>query len=294
MSIKQFVVSLLPSLDKTVIESDVRRIRKELVEQVVPMYLKVEETFRKWQFKGTYATQMDRNFQRIVKSRIRGNFISVTSGVMEKNIKNLDVLEKSVQDLFGDNIVRSALTYNRTQIIQLLQAYELTVRYSRLMLIKVLGDEALALDKREQQITLTKTQEKYLTDNQEVFVKLMSATDISVNELEKLLKSIPEATVDTDDSGVEAVVGLSKLDPMKLSNAVRSLNPIYHIRMAWEDWMFSRAELAAEELQLLEYQLIDLQNRQNQVNDPKLEKAIAYTQERIDKLNYKLDKMRER
>lgn len=292
--ISKFVGTLLPSLDKQILESDVRRIRKELVEHTVPLYNKLEETFRKWDFEGDYAQQMDRDFQKVVKSRIRGNFITVTTGIMEKTVKNIDQIERMVDTLFGDSIIRSGLTYNRTQIIQLIEAYEFTIRYSRLMLIKVLSDEALALDKREQQIRLTKTQEKYLMAGREPYVKLMRSIDVNSRELEKTLEQIPEASVDIDDSGVESVVGLSKLDPMKLSNAVRSLNPIYHVRMAWEDWIYHRMELAEEEMQLLEYQLIDLQNRKNGREDPKLEKAISYTQERIDKLSYKLDKMRER
>jgi hypothetical protein len=42
---------------------------------------------------------------------------------------------------------------------------------------------------------------------------------------------------------------------------------------------------------MLEYQILDLKNALDNKQDPKLEKALEYTQDRVSRLNFKIRKM---
>lgn len=296
MSVSSFVSSLLPDIERQMLNKDITRLRSELNEEIIPLYTSIAEMMQKWEFKDSFTVSMDKMFSNRVKSRFKGNYIEVTKEIMKRSLENLVSIEKDINRSVSTDIVRSTITYGRAQILQLLEAYEFNIRYSRLLMIYTLAVEATLMAKdRQSNVDLTNAQRTWLKDNADRYIRLMTAVDATPKEIDTALRGIPDATVDIDGtSGVEAVVGASKLDPLKLAIHASSLNPIYHIRMAWEDWMYDRTELAKEERQLLEYQLMDLTNRKEGRSDAKVDKAIAYTQSRIDKLNFKLKKMENR
>jgi hypothetical protein len=294
MSIRNFVLSLTPSIERKMVNKDIARLRSELTTATIPSYEKASAFLKDWDFKDSYNTELEMIFKKYVNTRFKGNFITITYELMKRTLENLNVIEKQINSEFGNDIIRSALTYSRAQVLQMVEAFSFTNKYARLMLIQVMSTETNVVAKRNQDRTsLNNAQRKWLLDNRQVFIKLLLAIDKTPRELEKLLKSIPDVSIDTETEGLEAVVGASKLDPLQLGIAVRKLNPIYHIRMNWEDWMYHRLEVAKEEHQTVEYQLMDLKNQQEGRNDPRLDKAIEYTEDRLTKLNYKIAKMEE-
>lgn len=292
MSTRSFVLSLLPTIEKSMVSKDISRLRAEMTDSTIPAFEAASATLKGWTFKDSHNIEMEKVFSKYVRTRFRGNFVTVIHELMKRSLENLNVLEKQLKEEFGSDIVRSALTYSRAQLIQLVETYSFLNKYSRTLLIHVTSTELHVVAKRNGESTsLTNGQRKWLVDNKRNYIQLLAGVDRTPKELDKILKGIPNIEVGETDDGMAAVVGAGKLDPLQLGVSVRQLNPIYHLRMAWEDWMFHRLEVAKEERQLVEYQLLDLKNQNEGLNDPRIDKAIEYTEERLTTLNFKVNKL---
>jgi len=67
-------------------------------------------------------------------------------------------------------------------------------------------------------------------------------------------------------------------------------NPIYHIRLLLVDLEELRLEKLKDSKRLLELRLIELKNRAKQENDPKIEQAIKYYEDKLEKINRKIER----
>jgi hypothetical protein len=107
-----------------------------------------------------------------------------------------------------------------------------------------------------------------------------------------VFEGIPDITVEVDNiDNVASATGLKNLDPLKIGAYGLVLNPIYHLRMVYAEWQVARFDAAKEERKLLDYQILDMKNALEGKSDPKLERALEYSQDRMSKLNYKIEKM---
>ena len=67
-------------------------------------------------------------------------------------------------------------------------------------------------------------------------------------------------------------------------------NPIYHIRLFLVDLEELRLERLKDSKRLLELRLLELKNRANTENDPKLKEAITYYENKLEKLDRKIER----
>jgi alkylhydroperoxidase/carboxymuconolactone decarboxylase family protein YurZ len=97
-----------------------------------------------------------------------------------------------------------------------------------------------------------------------------------------------------DNSGVGSVAGEGMTDPLNMGMWVQSFNPIYSIRIAWEDYLYERNLESKEQHLILQYMMMDLQQQENGEHSPDLHRSIEQTQERLDIIAAKIRKYEER
>ena len=295
MKLKPYIMSLLPIIGKKDISNDLGNLRKELQDQTIPPYASAGTLFKDWKWKDKDLAKFDKNFVKGVDSKFRGNFINVTSGILSRMLDNISTLEKLVDKQYSNDVIRSAMTYSETQLLQYIETVSFAVKYSRKILMFALAAET-ALQRQNKMVgkELTPAERNWLISNQANYVRAMRQLDTTSRELEKAISAIPDIEVDVDNiDEVTSTVGLQALDPFSLGVVGAVMNPIYHLRMAIADWQSANYDAAVEERKMVEYRLLDLKNAQAEQSDAKLEKAIAYTQDRIKRLNYKIAKMEE-
>lgn len=123
----------------------------------------------------------------------------------------------------------------------------------------------------------------------------ISLFDVTEKQLEETLKALPDLTIGKDDiDSVMQTVGRTKIDPFQTRFIPPNLNPFYHFGRYVAEYQVERYESLKDEAKMIEFKLLNYKNLQAGKADPKIEKAIELTQERLDKANYKLAKMKEK
>lgn len=295
MKISNYVQRLLPKFGRDTIEGSIRDIRKELTEHTLPPYESALPLLKDWTFKDKQFIEMERLFKREVQSKFHGNFIEVTFEILKRTNDNLNVLEKLVEKEFARDVVRSSMTYSKAQILRLVEAVDFVITYSRKNLIFVLGRET-NLYRQNGMVgkEMRPSEIEWLQANRTTFIALLKTLDRPTRELEKIIDGIPDIEVDpSNEDMVAATSGRKSIDPMSLGFYSNFKNPIFYIGMRYAEWQVSRYDRAREERTMLEYQILELENSMDGKEDPKIQRAMEYTQDRLDKLNRKISKFEE-
>ena len=295
MKIAKYVQSLLPRIERKDVSTNLEDLRAELRDSTLPPYKTASDMLNNWTFKDKFDQALEQNFSKQVQSQFHGNFVQVIYQILAQTMDNITEIEKLVDALYSKDIIASSLTYSETQLLQLIEAISWATRYARKLLIYVLGAETglyrqMDLVGKE----MPPAEIKWLQNNYMTFFVCLRAMNHSPDQMAQIFQQIPNVTVDADNAqNVAASVGAKNLDPLQLGSYGLILNPIYHLRIAYTNWQVARYDAAKEERKMLEYQILDLKNAMANKNDPKLEQALEYTQDRVNKLNFKIQKMEE-
>lgn len=295
MRIFNFVRALANRLRRRDLSAALETLRKELAVQTLPPFAEVSAMLMNWAFKDKWLKELDTLYQRRISGRPRGNFIVAHYEFLKSLGESIGTLERAVDKSFDNDIIRSALTYQRTQILALVEAAAFVIDYSRLLLIHTLNVET-QFQRNVSRVdhVLTKAQLERLEADRDKFIYITNVFWKHRKELQKLIDDIPDIEVDADNgSAVVSSVGLTKLDPTGIG--AQGFIPVVMpaLALAFAEWQLNRHNKAKEELRMLEYQLLDLKNALGDREDPKLQRAIEYTQDRITKLSRKVQQFEE-
>ena len=117
---------------------------------------------------------------------------------------------------------------------------------------------------------------------------------MSAKAMSETISNVPEIEIDVNKISVDiAASGITALDPFGMARQGLILSPIYHVRMMLADWEDHRRQLAYEERIMLQHQILDLKAAMEGREDANLQKAIDYSEKRLNNLNYKIAKMEE-
>jgi len=290
MKIINFLPSLLPLTNKTTVTEDIRILREELHAETLPAYKNAVEAFKRTPFVADFTKQFDQ----IARKRVdnyKDNYIATIDLALNRALKNLDTISKLVDEQFNEDILRDAMTYTRTNLLQYIEMVSFICSYSRRLLLLTYSTEADP--KGIVSVTPSATRDiNWLLQNQDVFLLALNAASLKPKELDEKFESIPDMTATIDgDASAQAVVGSARLDPFGFRLIPYKLNPIYHIKMAITSWQVSRHKLSKEEKTTLELRLLHLKMSRDGTKDARLERNIEYNEERIADLRYKINKL---
>lgn len=295
MNIGKYVASLLPSFEKSRIEEDIRIQREELSENTIPPYASAAEWFEVDGFSSRENKDYDKLFTRSVEvdRKIRGNYITVVHGALERALESVQMIEEGLDKHFGRDVAAGGMTYTRANILRYLEVVSFGTRYARKLLLWTLHNEKSAAGRRIGD-PFTKAEEKWLQENRRAFFQAVRVMAHQAKDIRAILTNIPDMVVVPEEIEIaKETVGLAKIDPLKMNLIPTWANPVYHVRMAVAEWQVARYKAAQEEKRMLEYRLLALKELREGKEDAKLEQQIEYTENRVKKLNHRMAKLGE-
>lgn len=295
MSIAKYVASLLPSFEKSQIEEDVRLLKEELMNNTIEPYRAAADFFKRNGFKSKDTIEFDQTFGRQIRveSEMLGRYPITIHLAMVRCLDNLLMVESRIGTVVGRDLAATGLSYSKANLLRFIEVANFVAKYARKLLLWTYANENVALGLRIGD-PLAPAEMGYLVQNRAAFISGLSVVAKKTKVIEAALNNIPNLiVVPAEAEAVSQTVGMARLDPLQTGLIPIKLNPIYHIRMAIAEYQVARYKAGQEEKRALEYRLLALKELAEGTQDAKLEQQIEYTENRLQKLNFKLAKMEE-
>lgn len=294
MEIKKYLDSILPMFTRQRIFEDIDVVKQSLDENTLPVYKEYAKLMGKENFKSDFANGYQERFDKRFEGKATGNIIGTIAKQLEGISEKLPIISQTVENSFADDITRNAMTILRVNVLQYLESISYTVQYARRLLISIVAYEVNAYNENID-VDIIDGELLWLEDNFATFVTCLNVLNTTDEKLKDTLKDIPDVAVNPDSvDNVIAMVGKDKADPMQFGFIPVMLNPAYHIGMRIAEWQADRYRKSVDEREMLQYRLLQYKLVEAGKGDAALERKIKITQDRIEKLNYKIAKMEER
>lgn len=302
LNVANFIKSLLPSFDKSDLESDLE-ISLESISTVTDTYAKLEEIFRVADISEKECKNLVKEFYKELDSTRHKVKLSSQKNVatdtitLFKNVKiNGDFVLKEISDSVNDVIVSQALTAVKANLLRSVAHFYFLTRYSldfaNYIYVKESENAGIELSK---DYVLNKKQEEFIRKNMWIYARLLSVYgenhDVFLSRIEKLEE------ISLNKETVEEAVDAYNSEKVDITNNIPSGfigSPIYSIRLIFAQWEADRYRNLKDKKKLLELRFLHLKllKEQNQ-SDVEIEKEISYLQKRITDIDYKLTKIEE-
>ncbi|WP_144106604.1 hypothetical protein [Paraburkholderia sp. BCC1886] len=291
MKIEQYLATILPSFKKDQILDDVRNTRVELREATLPAFEVAHGLLGHWKWKSGEVKDVASNFQRLVKG---GNLVTVITEGLRDTVETLALAESFVMKSYNEEVVSQALTYQKANILQFIEAVAFVSRYSRKLLNFIFVNETRATAPDSvQKDALTPYEIKWIDDNLVTFCTAFAAVAQPVKKVEDAFDGIPEIVVKSSNADVlKAMAGGEKrLDPFRFGFIDAKMNLFYHVGKWLAEGQVERYNAAKEELRLVQLRKLNLEKIAEKKPDAALQQEIEYTESRVQGLNAKIAKM---
>jgi len=297
MKIKQFFASLLPSFGRDQISEDIEALSDHLKSRLVPS-LKTAATVQRGKgFKSKVAQNFDGVFAMTLPQYKRHGFIEGTYAIFNDLQPKLSILETYVSKEFNRDVTKDAMTYRKAAVLRYLEIANFATEYASRSLLRFLAAESAAVLGDEDKIDahLAPNELKWLSDNQNAYLKSLVMLSYPTAQAERALENIPDITIVEDKVDVVTqTVGADKLDPFKMGLISANWNPIYHVRMVVAEYQTELYKARVEEKRALEFRILQLKKAYEGNRDAALQKQIDYNEGRLETLKFKLAQTAER
>ena len=294
MKIEKYVRALLPNFEKRRMIEDMRNLIAELRDITIPSYEKAGEVFKGGHFTSETARQFDKECkERIALYRI--NHINTIHRGLSMALINAEAVIGIISKEYANDIMREGITYVIANHLQFIEVVSFASEYARRWLLHLFGLESMRLEDRDYyEKTAMLREQKYLDANRNNFINAIRIVSRTPERLHEALDSVPDIIVDPDNAIATAgVVGASRLDPLQFNLIPVGLNPIYYVRLAYSEWQANRYHILREESKQIELRILFMKQAKSSTGtrDAKLEQQIEYSEQRLEKLRFKLHRM---
>jgi hypothetical protein len=289
MRIEKFVSSMLPSLEKNQIRDDLRMLKEEISGITLPAYKQAVPAFKKQSFTARFTKDLDS----LAKSRVhnyKDNYIVTVERALKASLDNLTLVDEYIEKEFSADLMRDAMDYLKTNLLQYKSMMRFLAAYSRRLLLIT-----YTLETNPTADDLSKGSSRdlqWLEKGRDAFLVSLNAALTNEREIKDKLEDIPNVIVSPETVEVtQRTVGLTKTDPFQAGLIPFVINPIYHVRMRIAEWQVRRYELAKEEMVAAELKLLMLKESRSGKKDAGLERKIEVYDDRVQKLRRKILEM---
>lgn len=297
INLASFIKSLLPSFDKSDLESDLE-LSLEGIKTVQDTYAHLEETKKVITFSSKEVKVLEKEFYKefdTVKHKVKlssSKNIATDTLILFKNVKlNGDYLLKEISDAVNDVIVSQALTAYKANLLRSVGHYFFMTRYA-LDFINFIYTEEAETSKNEfsSDYKLNKKQKEFIRKNMWIYARLIAIYGDEHDTFKSKINEIEEITLPKDqlDEAIDAYTS-SKID--MFSNLPQGFigSPIYSIRLIFATWEANRYRSLKDKRKLLELRKLHLELlKNNGQSDIGMEKEIAYLQKRLTNIDKEL------
>lgn len=304
LNISGFIKKLLPSLDKSELESDIE-ISLESISTIIEVYSNLEQVLNVADLANKENKEVVKEFYKEltnhkptgVKLSPKKNIASDTL-LLFKNAKiNGDFLYKELSDALNDVIVSQALTAYKANILRSVGHFYFITKYSLDLANFIYTNEAEEgfKDKFNKEYKLNKKQKELIIKNVWIYSRLLSVYGSDPDAFKKNIENLSEINIPKEE--VDTVIDSFNSDKVDLFNNLPSGfigSPIYSIRLIFATWEADRYKELLDKKKLLELRYLHLKLlKENGKSDINMEKEIEYLQKRITDIDYKLSKIEE-
>lgn len=297
MDFGKYVESLLPSLGKDRVLEDIRNLREELQDTVIPPYASAAEFFKQFKFQDKITKDLSKDFDRMVKTKYRGDMVAVLSQVWGNSVEGLDELDRLVDKYYGTTVTSTGMTFLKANVLQHVEAMGFAFRYARRLLMYLYALETQHYSKDGDKVTgsfLSKPEREWMQMHYRDFLHVVNILATPAGDLGRIYGQVPDALIEPERvEEMKATMGTSKIDPLKHGFIPSALWPLYHVRIRIAEWQVARRDAAREEVRAMEFRLLNLKNQTSGQGNARIEQEIAYSEDRISKLNRKIAKLEE-
>lgn len=293
--LSDYLGSLSELLTRRDLEEDANQTLEILRTKVIPQYEQAATVFKGTTFESESANNINKALAEFIKYR-GGNFITALNKTLPTLQGKVEKV-KAVAELSKENdIANTAMSVVEYNVLRLLETAAFIADFSPKVLNLVITAESNKKAGKEFEIEgLTPA----FVDEVKTKIATLGAAinlfDVTEKQLEETLKALPDLTIGKDDiDAVMQTVGRTKIDPFQTRFIPPQLNPCYHLGRYRNEYQVDRYEALKDEAKMIEFKLLNYKNLQAGKADPKIERAIEQTQERLDKANFKLAKLREK
>lgn len=294
MKFTTFIKSLLPGFEKDRVLEDIRITRTELKEATIPAFESSVPLLKSSTLKSKEIEDFEKVFRRNNPGFPRELFEGLLEGLHTAE-SNLEVAEDLIIKTYNEDVAAGGMTYLKANLLQFVELVGFVSKYSRKFLFYTFVMEAAKFEANSLKMSesLSKAELRWIEENFLNFAQAFKIVSVPKAKLGKQLADIPDVVITSDNEDVLMRTQSNKVDPMSMRFIAAWLNPIYYIRMQVAEWQVNRYNAAKEELKVIQLRKLHLERLRNNEPDARLEKEIAYLEERAQKLNYKIQQMEE-
>lgn len=295
MKLMSYLTTLLPTFSQDRVIEDWNANKTLLEDYVLPTYEAAADHFKTTKFKSTEAIRFDQQFHHLVRvANSHDNMIVASYKIFQQLKKHSEILEKRLENDFGTDIAKDALTYRQANLLQLHEMVGFTLNFAQLLLRFVYVAEAAKFE--DSDMTLAESVQPADMDALRAgfmaYCQAMNVLGDPHTDFQVSLDSIPDAVVKAESIGaMQSTVGAKRMDPFKIGLLPPILSPIYHVRMLVAEYQSNRFHRAREEKELMQLHLAHLKRLAEGKPDAKLRQEIAYYESRVDKYSNEIADM---
>lgn len=297
MKIINYFKSLLPNFAKSRITEDARITYSSLENSSIQSYKEAEKVFTSYTFKSKKIKDLATVFARITGAGSKGNMVINVSRLLVKLLEQQQTVRERIDSVFEETVTADGIGCLKANLIRILEVTAFISDYSTRLLNYIYVYETAEVTGSLESIkeSIVPAEEAYINDNFVNFCTFLKFLAIDKEKFVKVLETIPDVLLNSENAAVVGgTFGEAKLDPLLICGFGPTVfNPIYKVRLVVAEWQVERYKSRQELKKILELRLLNLNLQLEKTPSAQLEKEIAVTQDRVDKLTYKLVKMEE-
>lgn len=300
MNIVNFVKGLLPSLDKSEVETEVE-VSLNSVEIIMGVYTSLGEVFKVSPPASKENQKLIKVFYDEMKKSKFKTKLNARKSLPEDmvtlfgNVKvNGDFVFDKIGESLNDVVISRALSAYKANILRSGGHLYFITRYAMDLAnyIYTLEVENSSTEV-DSDFLLNKKQRVFVEDNMWIFARLLSVYGDVHEEFKKKIDLLGDVVLNEETS--EIVTGGYEPAKLDIFNTLPDGfigSPIYTVRMVFAQWEADRYKSLKDKKRLMELRYLHLMALKDQGNsDIGVEKEINYLQKQVTDMDYKLSKI---
>lgn len=241
---------------------------------------------------GAFKNDEINAFCKIILRDLDGkNAFQRIQDVLNKAVLVIDYCAENSQKIFSSNEASAGMTFAKFTMLRTIQVASFASEYSRKFCNWSLAKESEEFGHKE--LGVSKNENTWIRNNFDDFMVALNALNRDVSSFKSYIDGLPDAIIsEATERTFSSTLGDAKTDPMNIRGFSVEFNPFYFLGMVRANWQAKRYEAAEQDLTLIQMRVMQLQAARTGDSDARLEKQIAYHQERATAMMRDIDEMR--
>lgn len=301
MNFLDYVKKLIPVFEKNDILENTKVLRTTIIEHSINAYSSASDLWQGQKFKSPEMKDYIAYYIKNNNVSRNENIIDSILSAFKNSLLILNALDEKGKNIFSEKEASVSITYTKATILRLLDAIEFAGDYSLRFLNYIyiletnfIVEEPVADDILQGVGTLPPAEIKWLKDNYTDFCLCIKIMSLPFKSIIDHLEKLPDASItELTEKTFVSTVGQGKMDPLNLQHFSAKINPFYFYGIHKAEYQAKKYKSTKEELELVQLRKLQLERTLAKNYDAKLEKEIAYMQNRVTGLIYNISKMEE-